>query len=179
MQEAKQVGASAGQDTGADGSFSFQGGYPCPAGQFAYIVSSGGNTGGNNFNSKAYLVAALGRCEDLFTAGVYTGGFIYINELSTVAAAYALNNFAAIGGGNGVFATVGIGAPSTNNAAVGCIANGGSCPTTSAAGLRHAFQNAANLVSPVLLSDRERKPCPATARLGSLSSYSTPSPTWL
>jgi hypothetical protein len=145
VQEAKTVG-TAGQDTGADGSFSFVGGYPCPAGQFLYIVSSGGNTG-NGFNAKAYLVAALGRCDDLFSAGTYTGGFIYLNELSTVAAAYALGNFTTVTGQD-TSAVVNIGAPAANNAVNGCIANGGTCATTSAAGLRHAFQNAANLVSP-------------------------------
>ena len=122
--------------SGASGNFSFTGGYACPAGQFLYLTSSGGNTGAGT-NNLAVLVAALGRCEDLYSNGRYTGPFIYMNELTTVAAAYALSGFATTSG-NGSGASVTIGAPATNNAAVGS--------ATAAAGLRHAFQNAANLV---------------------------------
>jgi len=156
LQEATQKGASAGQDTDGGGSFSFAGGYTCPAGQFIYLVSSGGNTGANAVNSASVLVAALGRCEDLFantSGGNYTGSPIYVNELTTVSAAYALGSFSTVTG-TGAATTVGIGASATNNAAqvsgvsTGCVANGGSCTTTAAAGLAHAFLNAGNLVNP-------------------------------
>ena len=231
-------------DTDQYGNFSFAGGYSCPAGQFAYIVAAGGNTGattnfststatatlattapspistiiavtaqgagyiaagttvtitpatgdttgsgatatatvsggrvtsitvtnaGTNYtavptvtisapnnvggaNLNSVLVAALGRCEDLYTAGAYTGGYVYINELTTVAAAYALGNFSAVSG-SGASTVVSIGATATNNAAqisavsTGCVAGVGSCTTTAAAGLAHAFLNAANLVN--------------------------------
>ena len=79
----------------------------------------------------------------------FTGPPLVINEITTVAAGYALGNFASVSG-----STVGIGAPATNNAAksggisTGCVANGGSCTTTAAAGLYHAFQNALNLANP-------------------------------
>ncbi|MEO7030364.1 MAG: hypothetical protein ABI147_13285 [Acidobacteriaceae bacterium] len=145
VQEANAV-SGPGRDTAADGSFTFAGGYPCPSGQFLYIVSAGGDTGAG-FNAKTFLVSALGRCDDLFSGGQYIGGFIYLNELSTVAAAYALGNFTTITG-QGFFAQVGIGAPSSNNAVNGCVANGTSCTTTAEAGLRHAFQNAGNLKNP-------------------------------
>jgi hypothetical protein len=159
LQEATQTGLSAHQDTDGGGGFSFAGGYDCPAGQFAYLVSSGGSAGSYNANPNILEVAALGRCEDLFafSGGNYTGwtgGFIYMNELTTVAAAYALGNFATVtGSGTGSAATVLIGAPATNNAAqvggvsTGCVAGVGSCTTTAAAGLAHAFLNAANLVN--------------------------------
>jgi len=156
LQEATQKGASTGQDTDAGGNFSFAGGYTCPAGQFVYLVSSGGNTGANAVNPNAVLVAALGRCEDLFvntTGGNYDGPPIFVNELTTVAAAYALGNFSAVTG-TGAGTSVLIGAPATNNAAkvgsvsTGCVANGTTCTTTAAAGLAHAFLNAANLVNP-------------------------------
>jgi hypothetical protein len=158
LQEAMQKGTSAGQDTDAGGNFSFAGGYVCPASQFVYIVSSGGNTGANAVNANAVLVAALGRCEDLFvntTGGNYDGPTIYVNELTTVAAAYALGNFSTVTG-TGAATVVQIGAPATNNAgqiggvSTGCIANGTTCNTTSAAGLAHAFLDAANLVNPFL-----------------------------
>ncbi len=156
LQEATQRGTSAGQDTDAGGNFSFAGGYTCPAGQFVYVVSSGGNTGANAVNPNAVLVAALGRCEDLYvntTGGNYNGPTTYINELTTVAAAYALGNFSSVTG-SGAATSVLIGAPATNNAgqisgvSTGCIANGTTCNTTAAAGLAHAFLNASNLVNP-------------------------------
>jgi hypothetical protein len=122
-------------------------------------VAAGGNTGGNTTNANAVLVAALGRCDDLFTGGgsssvgTFTGGFVNINELTTIAAAYALGPFSSVSG-TGSSTVVQIGAPSTNNApeissvSTGCIANVGSCGTTTvAAGLYHAFLNAANLVN--------------------------------
>jgi len=156
LQEANQLGGSSGQDTDAGGNFIFAGGYTCPAGQFAYIVSSGGNTGANAVNPNAVLVAALGRCEDLYvntTGGNYNGPLIYINELTTIAAAYALGNFSTVTG-TGASTSVLIGAPPTNNAgqiggvSTGCIANGTTCNITATAGLAHAFLNAANLVNP-------------------------------
>ncbi|HEY0306563.1 MAG TPA: hypothetical protein VGB94_00230 [Acidobacteriaceae bacterium] len=157
LQEANQVGTS-GQDTDSGGNFLFAGGYNCPAGQFAYITITGGNTGANAVNANSVLVSALGRCEDLynFTGGVYTGykgPTVMVNELTTVAAAYALGHFSSVTG-TGAATVVGIGAPATNNAAqvsgvsTGCVAGVGSCTTTAAAGLAHAFLNAKNLVDP-------------------------------
>jgi len=149
LQEANQRGASVGQDTDSNGAFQFAGGYDCPAGQFVYIVSSGGNTGSNNINDSAVMVAALGRCEDLYTdsSGTYTGYIgnpIDVDELTTIAAAYALGNFASTSG-TGAATIVGIGAPATNNAAqISGVSTG---TTTAAAGLAHAFLNAANLVN--------------------------------
>ncbi|MES2390256.1 MAG: hypothetical protein V4555_01345 [Acidobacteriota bacterium] len=159
LAEATQQGASAGQDTDATGKWSFAGGYNCPAGQFAYIVSSGGDTGTGSVNSNAVLVAALGRCEDLYNFATtytgYKGASIDVNELTTVAAAYALGHFATVTG-TGASTVVSIGAPATNNAAqvggvsTGCINGIGACTTTAAAGLAHAFQNALSLASPFI-----------------------------
>jgi hypothetical protein len=156
IEEATQQGTSVGQDTDSGGAFSFAGPVTCPAGQFAYIVVSGGNTGANAVNANAVLVAALGRCEDLYTStsgGTYDGSTVYINELTTIAAAYALGNFSTVSG-TGAATVVGIGADATNNAAkvsgvsTGCVSGVGSCTTTATAGLAHAFQNAASLVNP-------------------------------
>ena len=159
LKEATQQGASVGQDTNSGGGFTIAGPITCPAGQFAYIVSSGGNTGGNAVNPNAVLVAALGRCEDLYTStsgGTYDGpALVYINELTTVAAGYALGNFSTVTG-TGAATVVGIGADATNNAAkvgsvsTGCVSGVGACTTTATAGLAHAFLNAASLVDPFL-----------------------------
>jgi len=147
VQEANPVSGTGG-DTAVDGTFNFAGGYACPAGRFLYIVSSGGFTGGNLPNDKAVLVAAVGRCDDLFSNGTYVGGFIYMNEASTVAAAYALGGFTSVTGFGANTVAVGIGAPAANNAPNGCVAGNVGCVSTAAAGLRHAFQNAGNLVNP-------------------------------
>jgi len=156
LQEATQQGTSPGQDTNANGDFIFAGGYTCPAKQFAYIVATGGN-GGGGVNSAIALVAAVGRCEDLSSSTV-----VYLSELSTVAAAYALGHFTTEYGTSGSGLVVDIGAPVTNNSqtytdanthSAGCVSNTfyttAACPTTAAAGLYHAFLNAANLM-PVL-----------------------------
>jgi hypothetical protein len=107
----------------------------------------------NPANNQAVLVAALGRCEDLYNGAGYSGPTIYINELTTVAAAYALGHFSSVTG-TGAGTAVLIGAPATNNAAqiggvsTGCVAGVSTCTTTAAAGLAHAFLNAAMLVNP-------------------------------
>jgi len=77
--------------TANDGSFSITGAYNCatlPATQ-VYITATGGNPGAGT-NTAATFVAALGACTNL-TASTY----IWMNEVTTVAAAYALAPFAA------------------------------------------------------------------------------------
>jgi hypothetical protein len=130
----------------AGGNFTFAGGYTCPAQQYAYVVAYGGKTGSNAVNSNSILMAALGPC-----SSISSSTFILINELTTAAAGYALSNFLNVSGDAVHGYVVGIGAPATNNATSGCVSNAyygtGSCPTTSAAGLKHAFANAAALVN--------------------------------
>ena len=139
---------AAHQDTDAHGSFSFAGGFTCPAGQQAYIVAYGGNTGAGS-NPNSILIAPVGPCNTLYSGTTYTGGFIWVDELTTVATGYALNNFINITGDAVNGYTVGIGAPATNNASAGCVANSyyTGCTTTTAAGLSHAFANAMALVN--------------------------------
>jgi len=74
-------------------------------------------------------MAALGPC-----AALNGNTFIIMNEVTTVAAAYALSGFTTISG-----TTANVSAPANNNAATGT--------TTAAAGLTHAFLNAANLAN--------------------------------
>jgi len=150
LQEATQVGASTHQDTSSTGNFSFTGGFTCPAGAYAYIVAYGGNSGAGN-NPNSVLMAALGACSSLYSGTTYTGPVVWVDELTTVAAGYALSNFIGITGNAVGGYTVGIGADSTNAAATGCVHNAfyglATCPTTTGAGLAHAFANAAALVS--------------------------------
>lgn len=69
------------------GQFSIPGGYSCTSATQVYIVAAGGNSGSGN-NTALSLMAALGPCSALTSST-----FININELTTVAAVYALAPF--------------------------------------------------------------------------------------
>jgi len=106
--------------TDASGSWSITGDYTCPSeSSEVYIMALGGNPGlasGTN-NSAIVLAAALGQCGNL-TANT----FVIINEVTTVATAYALAGF--------VGTTEVIGATSSNSV-----------------GLQNAFDTVNNLVN--------------------------------
>jgi hypothetical protein len=73
----------------ANGNFTITGLVNCASATQVYIVATQGNPG-TGANSALSMMAALGPCASLGT----TTTFIQINELSTVAAAYALAPFA-------------------------------------------------------------------------------------
>lgn len=80
--------------TDAGGSFTITGDYSCTSGQQVYLYALGGNPGlGTGVNSAAGLMAALGTCP---AAGNFLSAtpYIVMNEVSTVAAAYAFAGFA-------------------------------------------------------------------------------------
>lgn len=102
--------------SGQDGTFSITGDYSCPAATSqVYLVATQGNPGlGSTGNNPALaMMAALGNCGNLSPTQ-----FIWINEVTTVAAAYTL-------------------APFTQD-----IAHIGSTSTNYSAGLANAFLNA-------------------------------------
>jgi hypothetical protein len=105
----------------------------CPAGQQAYITSSGGFQSGQPtlLNTSVLMMAALGDC-----ANVNANTHVVVNEVTTVAAAYALSGFMTTSAVGPLY-VANVSAPPANNAATG--------GTTAAAGLPHAFLNAANL----------------------------------
>ena len=107
----------------------------CPAGQQVYITASGGYAAGSGLtnNSSSLMMAALGSC-----ANVNASTYVIVNELTTVAAAYALSGFMTTATGH-PYATASVSAPVANNAATGS--------ATAAAGLAHAFINANNIVN--------------------------------
>ena len=76
------------------GSFSFNPSTPyvCDAGEYAYITSTGGYTGSNTANGNSVEMAVIGPCSSLSVAN-RANTSIYMSEVSTVAAAYALGNF--------------------------------------------------------------------------------------
>ncbi|MGA7343784.1 MAG: hypothetical protein WBE72_06675 [Terracidiphilus sp.] len=136
--------------TDSNGAFSFTGdAVNCPDGQQAYIVAAGGYTGSfSSQNSAALLMAALGPC-----GGISDTTQVIIDEPTTIAAAYAIGQFMSISG-TGATAQVNISAPANNNgttassgAAGACTTSGGVTTGCVAAGLAHAFLNAANLVN--------------------------------
>jgi streptogramin lyase len=80
--------------TASDGSFSLSNAYTCSTGQQVYAFLTGGNPGlpQGSVNPSLGLLAVLGPCPNTGTlAG--TVPFLSINEISTIAAAYALAGF--------------------------------------------------------------------------------------
>jgi streptogramin lyase len=78
--------------TASDGTFSISGDYTCPtATPNLYLLAVGGSPGGvGSSNSAIVLAAGLGPC----TAMGFTSLYVVVNEVSTVAAAYAAAGFA-------------------------------------------------------------------------------------
>jgi hypothetical protein len=80
--------------TDANGGFSITGDYLCTANTQVYLYALGGNPGAG-VNSAAGFLAALGSCP---AAGSFiaTIPYVFMNEVSTVAAAFALSPFASV-----------------------------------------------------------------------------------
>lgn len=78
--------------TDSNGNFSLTGDYTCTANTQVYMLTLGGNPG-SGANSAAALMAVLGNCP---ASGTLAGQVptVLINEISTVAAAYAFAGFA-------------------------------------------------------------------------------------
>jgi len=75
--------------TGEYGGFSIAGDYTCTAGRPVYLLVRGGNSGSSGANPAIGLMASLGTCP---AGGTFTQSqpFTFVNEVTTVAAAYAL-----------------------------------------------------------------------------------------
>jgi hypothetical protein len=84
------VGAYVTSD--ANGGFTITGNYSCTPNTQVYLYALGGNPGAG-VNSGAALLAVLGNCP---SSGSFLGAipFIQVNEVTTVAAAYAMAGFA-------------------------------------------------------------------------------------
>ncbi len=76
--------------TGAQGQFAITGDYSCNAATQVYLTATGGDAG-SGINTSLTLMAALGSCSTLINNASTT--FISMNELTTVAAAFALAPF--------------------------------------------------------------------------------------
>ncbi len=106
--------------TDSTGSFTITGDYTCTAGQQVYLYALGGNPGAG-LNYAAGLLAILGNCPG---PSFSSSTFIWIDEVSTVAAAYAFSGFA-------IDATH--------------VSSSGTAPAQT--GIANAFANAANLAN--------------------------------
>ncbi|MGP8092012.1 MAG: hypothetical protein ACLP72_01690 [Candidatus Sulfotelmatobacter sp.] len=79
--------------SGQYGGFSIAGGYTCTAGRQVYLYARGGNSGDDGANSAIGLMASLGTCPE---SGNFSKAapFVFVNEVTTVAAAYAMAGIA-------------------------------------------------------------------------------------
>ena len=141
---AKQI-AVAESDTHGD--FNFSNSVTCDAGQYAYVTVSSGQTISGDVNNNVIQIGVIGSCStDLANPQNVN---LFVSELSTIAAAYALGNFITISpnDASGV-QIVNISAPANNNATTpGC--NAGNTMSCQASGLGNGFANAFNLVDSV------------------------------
>ncbi len=135
-----------------NGYFTFDSNWICDAGQYAYMVVSGGHTvaSTSTSNNNVLQVGVIGACStDLATTSEINGVNVFLSELSTVAAAYALGNFMTINTDPKFGLLAQITSPAANNAPnPGCLGLGAAMACT-AGGLGHAFTNAYNLVDSV------------------------------
>jgi hypothetical protein len=81
--------------TDANGSFSITGDYTCTSGQQVYLLALGGNPGlpSGQVNPALALMSAFGACPENQTSFTSTIPYVSINEVTTVAAVYALTGF--------------------------------------------------------------------------------------
>jgi hypothetical protein len=134
--------------TNGSGDFTVTGDYTCTLNTQVYILALQGEPDGVNNNSAIGMMAVLGNCP---SAGTLAGqvGFVYVNEISTIAAAYALAGFAT---------------DSTH------ISSNGS--TLAQTGVRNAAANAAQLysISALPLTARATTPSGGTVPQGLINS---------
>jgi len=120
--------------TDAGGNFNISSDYACTTGQQVYLYVTGGNSGGGS-NSAIGLLAILGNCP---AGGSFasTVPFVSINEVTTIAAAYAFAGFATdavhVSYGNTLLGETGIQNAFANAANLASIATGAALTTTPA-----------------------------------------------
>jgi len=116
--------------TASGGTFSITGDYTCTQGTQVYLYSVGGTSDGTNTNSAIGLMAGLGECPASGTLAAQVP-FVVVNEVSTVAMAYALAGFA-------VDAT---------HISSDAGASGNATATSAASGVKNAMATALNMIS--------------------------------
>ncbi|MGP8259058.1 MAG: PKD domain-containing protein [Acidobacteriaceae bacterium] len=119
--------------TGADGSFFTAGDYSCTPGSQVYLYSLGGSAGSGT-NTGIGLLAALGACP---SAGNFAATpYAVMNEVSTIAAAYAFAGFATdathVSSSGTALAQVGVANAFANAANLATLSTGTALSTTPA-----------------------------------------------
>jgi streptogramin lyase len=153
--------------TDSGGNFSLTGTYLCTPTQDVYIYSYGGNPGAG-VNNSVGLMAALGPCTGGTFAVQYP--FVQVNEVTTIAAAYALSGFATdsthISSSGTTAALLGVNNAFLTAASLANIATGGPVSTTASGGTVNSMEiyTLANILAACINSD------------GSITGPSTPSP---
>ncbi len=81
--------------TDNSGNFAISGDYTCTEGQQVYLLALGGNPGlpPGEDNPALALMSAFGECPAGYTNFATTVPFVFINEVTTVVAAYALSGY--------------------------------------------------------------------------------------
>ncbi len=120
--------------TDANGGFTITGDYSCTPNTQVYVYALGGNPG-SGVNSAAGLLVALGNCP---SAGNFLTAtpFIFLNEVSTIAAAYAFSGYATdathVSSSGSALALTGIANAFANAANLAGISTGAALATTPA-----------------------------------------------
>jgi hypothetical protein len=116
----------------SDGSFSMKGDYTCVPNTQVYMYAVGGNTGSGN---AVGLLALLGSCPSGGNFGS-TSSAVWVNEVSTAAAAYAMAGFASdsthVSSSGTALAQIGIANAFANAANLSNITSGAALTTTPA-----------------------------------------------
>jgi len=86
--------------TDSTGAFAIPASYTCSSTAIVYLVATGGQVGSNSANSDIKLMSSPGACGSITTSSVYV-----VNELTTVASAYAFNQFLSAGAQLGASST--------------------------------------------------------------------------
>ena len=79
--------------TDSNGDFAITNDYTCPSSKSQVYLYAVGGSAGSGSNSAIGMLAGLGSCGTLFSDGA-TYPFIYVNEVSTIATAYAIAGYA-------------------------------------------------------------------------------------
>lgn len=135
--------------TNSSGGFSITGDWTCPAapGDQVFVLATGGNPGnsGGQANPNIALMAALGSC-----ANLNSSSFIWVNEVTTAASAYALAPFMGYTQSNPAAGTApNLGVPTSGpscDAAAKWLSTG--TKTCDYIGMKNAFGTVSSLVSP-------------------------------
>ena len=114
--------------SGSDGTFTVPGGFSCATHEQVYVYALGGTVGAST-NAGGGLLSALGACGYL-----NTGTYVTVNEVTTVAAAFALSGYMTgptqVSSPNTAAALTGIGDAFLNASNLASIANGAALATT-------------------------------------------------